>query len=81
MENGIAECFIGTLRRECLNQIIIFGEPHLRRVLAGYTTYYKQVRTHLTLQKDALSWRAARRVGRVVAIPVLGGLYRQYTRI
>ena len=52
-QNGIAERLIGTLRRECLDQMVIFGEAHLRRVLASYTAYYNQARTHLALQKDA----------------------------
>ena len=80
-QNGMAERLIGTLRRECLDQIIVFGEVHLRRVLAAHASYYNQTRTHLTLQKDAPSGRAIHRVGRVVAIPVLGGLHHQYARI
>ena len=80
-QNGIAERFIGTLRRECLDQIIIFGAAHLRLVLAGYATYYNQTRTHLTLRKDTPSGRAVQQVGRVVAIPVLGGLHHRYARI
>ena len=80
-QNGIAERFIGTLRRECLDQFIIFGAAHLRLVLAGYATYYNQTRTHLTLRKDTPSGRAVQQVGRVVAIPVLGGLHHRYARI
>jgi transposase InsO family protein len=82
-QNGIAERFIGTLRRECLDQFIIFSAAHLRLVLAGYATYYNQTRTHLTLrkEKDTPSGRAVQQVGRVVAIPVLGGLHHRYARI
>lgn len=80
-QNGIAERLIGTLRRECLDQVVVFGEAHLRRVLAAYAIYYNQTRTHLTLRKDAPSGRAMQRVGTVVAIPVLGGLHHQYARI
>jgi hypothetical protein len=47
------ERLIGTVRRECLDRMLIFGEPHLRRVLASYASYYNQARTHLALQKDA----------------------------
>jgi transposase InsO family protein len=54
-QNGIAERLIGTVRRECLDRILIFGESHLRRVLASYAAYYNQTRTHLALQKDAPS--------------------------
>ena len=46
-QNGIAERLIGTLRRECLDQVVIFGETHLRRILFAYAAYYNQARTHL----------------------------------
>jgi Integrase core domain len=46
-QNGYAERLIGTLRRECLDRMLIFGEAHLRRVLASYAAYYNQARTHL----------------------------------
>jgi hypothetical protein len=80
-QNGIAERLIGTLRRECLDQIIIFGETHLRRVLASYAAYYNQTRTHLALQKNAPLRRAVQRSGAIVAIPILAGLHHQYVRI
>src|SRR6266513_2986462 len=51
-QNGCAERVIGTLRRECLDQMIIFGETHLRRILYTYAAYYNEARTHLALQKD-----------------------------
>ena len=81
MANGIAERLIGTLRRECLDQMLIFGEAHLRRILSTYAAYYNQTRTHLALQKDAPSRRAVQRAGSVVAIPVLAGLHHKYVRI
>jgi hypothetical protein len=80
-QNGIAERLIGTVRRECLDRILIFGESHLRRVLASYTAYYNQTRTHLALQKDAPLRRAVQRSGAIVAIPILAGLHHQYVRI
>jgi Integrase core domain len=52
-QNGIAERLIGTLRRECLDQVVIFSEMHLGRILSAYAAYYNQARTHLALQKDA----------------------------
>src|SRR5450830_1850692 len=61
-QNGYAERLIGTLRRECLDQVLIFGESHLRRVLASYAAYYNQARTHLALQKDAPLHRAVQRL-------------------
>ena len=50
-QNGCAERLIGTLRRECLDQMIIFGETHLRRILSAYAAYYNQARTHLGITK------------------------------
>jgi transposase InsO family protein len=80
-QNGYAERLIGTLRRECLDQMVIFGETHLRRVLSAYAVYYNQARTHLALQKDAPLHREVQRSGTIVAIPVLAGLHHQYVRI
>ena len=64
-QNGYAERLIGTLRRECLDQVAIFGEAHLRRILSAYAAYYNQVRTHLALQKDAPFHRTAQRSGTI----------------
>lgn len=57
-QNGIAERLIGTLRRECLDQVIVFGEAQLRRVLSAYAAYYNQTRPNLALQKDTPLKRA-----------------------
>jgi transposase InsO family protein len=80
-QNGIAERLIGTLRRECLDQVIVLARWHLRRVLPSYAAYYNQTRTHLALQKDTPLQRAVQRLGSVAAIPVLGGLHHKYVRI
>ena len=80
-QNGIAERLIGTLRRECLDQIVVFSEAHLRQILSAYAAYYNQARTHLTLHKDAPLQRAVQRFGSLVAVPVLAGLHHQYVRI
>jgi transposase InsO family protein len=80
-QNGCAERLIGTLRCECLDQVLIFGEAHLRRILSAYAAYYNQARTHLALQKDAPLHRAVQRSGSIVAIPILAGLHHQYVRI
>ncbi len=77
----MAERLIGTLRRECLDQIIVFGEAHLRRVLSAYAGYYNEVRTHLALQKHAPLKRPIERYGRIISLPVLAGLHHQYGRI
>jgi transposase InsO family protein len=65
-QNGCAERLIGTLRRECLNQVVIFSEMHLRRILSAYAAYYNQARPHLALQKDAPLHRAVQRSGAIV---------------
>ena len=78
---GLAERLIGTLRRECLDQMLAFGEAHLRRILSAHATYYNQARTHMALQKDAPRHRAVQRNATIVAIPLLAGLHHRYARI
>ena len=80
-QNGHAERLIGSIRRECLDHIVIFGEAHLRQVLNAYAAYYNRVRTHLSLTKDAPLVRPVRGVGNIDARPILGGLHQQYCRI
>ena len=80
-QNGYAERLIGTVRRECLDRMLIFGESHLRQIVSAYAAYYNQMRTHLALQKDAPLHRAVQRSGELVAIPILAGLHHQYVRI
>jgi len=80
-QNGIAERLIGSLRRECMDHIIVFGERHLRCVLIAYAAYYNQTRPHRSLQKDAPLRRSIQRIGEVAVMPILGGLHHQYVRI
>jgi transposase InsO family protein len=80
-QNGYVERLIGTLRRECLDHVLIIGVRHLRQVLVSYAAYYNQARTHLALQKDAPMCRVIQRCGHIVAIPVLSGLHHQYVRM
>src|SRR5882762_7695033 len=80
-QNGHAERLIGSIRRECLDHVVVFGEAHLRRILAAYTGYYNELRTHLSLGKDAPSNRPIRRLGQLAAQPILGGLHHYYCRI
>ncbi len=80
-QNGYAERLIGSIRRECVDHIVVLGERHLRHVLLSYMNYYNETRTHLSLNKDAPSWRAAETVGRIICRPILGGLHHQYIRI
>ena len=80
-QNGHAERLIGSIRRECLDHVVVFGERHLRHVLMCYMEYYNAARTHLSLGKDTPIHRAVQAVGRIQARPVLGGLHHQYARI
>ncbi len=75
------ERLIGSIRRECLDHIVVFGEAHLRRILAAYASYYNEARTHLSLSKDSPGHRPVLRYGQVVAWPILGGLHHGYCRI
>jgi transposase InsO family protein len=81
-QNPFAERLIGSIRRECLNHVLVLGERHLRRVLNRYFTYYHQARTHLALEKDAPHGRPTERpeLGRVIPIPEVGGLHHRYVR-
>jgi transposase InsO family protein len=80
-QNGYAERLIGSIRLECLNHIVVFGEAHLRRILAAYAGYYNELRTHLSLGKDSPGHRPVQRIGVVVARPILGGLHHHYGRM
>jgi transposase InsO family protein len=77
-QNSLVERFIGSIRRESLDHLI---EGQLCRVLKNYASYYSQVRTHLSLRKDAPDFRLVQRFGRIAAIPILGGLHHQYIRV
>jgi len=80
-QNPYVERLIGTVRRECLDRMLIFGEVHLRQILSSYAAYCNQVRTHLALGKDAPLGRAVQRTGVIVAIPILSGLHHHCVRI
>jgi transposase InsO family protein len=81
-QNPYAERLIGSIRRDCLNHVVVLGEQHLRRVLAGYLAYYHESRTHLSLAKDAPTSRRVQDVteGNVVAFREVGGLHHRYER-
>ena len=80
-QNGHVERLIGSIRRECLDHVVVLGERHLRHLLANYATYYNGVRTHLTPDKDTPLHRPAQTVGRIASVPWLGGLHRHYVRM
>jgi putative transposase len=82
-QNPFVERLIGTLRRDCLDHVIVLNERHLRRILARYLDYYHRWRTHLSLRMDAPSPRAVHPPdrGRVVEFPELDGLHNHYERL
>jgi transposase InsO family protein len=80
-QNGYAERLIGSIRRECVDHIIVLGEEHLRRILKNYAAYYNSVRTHRSLHKDAPMYRPVQRSGAISSQDILGGLHHQYVRI
>src|SRR5262249_37243999 len=80
-QNGYAERLIGSIRRDCLDHVVVFGERHLRHLLKSYQKYYNEARTHLSLHKDAPIPRGVQTIGSIVAKPLLGGLHHQYVRI
>jgi len=81
-QNPYAERVIGSIRRECLDHLIILNESHLRRILREYVRYYNEVRPHLSLEGNAPEPRELEPPSRgpVIAIPVLGGLHHHYRR-
>ncbi|MCA1454128.1 transposase [Bradyrhizobium sp. BRP22] len=79
-QNGVAERLIGSIRRECLDHIIVFGETHLRRILRSHARYYNDIRTHRSLDKDAPVARPVQRTGSIKSHAILGGLHHHYAR-
>ena len=82
-QNCYAERVIGSIRRECLDHVVVINERHLRRILKSYFQYYHRSRTHLALQKDAPQRRPVhdRSWGRIVQIREVGGLHHRYDRV
>jgi transposase InsO family protein len=79
-QNPFVERLIGSIRRECLDHVVVLGHRHLRRLLTNYFTYYHQSRTHLALAKDTPEPRAVMSRGEIIAIPQVGGLHHRYER-
>jgi transposase InsO family protein len=79
-QNGFAERLIGSIRRECLDHVIVLGEAHLRRILKSYAHYYNGVRTHRSLNQDAPVSRPVQRSGVISSRAILGGLHHHYAR-
>ena len=81
-QNAYVERIIGSVRRECLDHVIIFGERHLRGVLSSYFHYYHKTRTHLALAKDCPESRPIHLLsaGKIIVFPQVGGLHHRYER-
>ena len=81
-QNPYVERLIGSIRRECLNHVIVFNDRHLKRLLRSYFAYYHSARTHLALEKQCPQRRAIERAsqGNIIAFPHLGGLHHEYRR-
>jgi transposase InsO family protein len=81
-QNAYAERVIGSIRRECLDHVVVISERHLREILSKYVDYYNATRTHLSLGKDSPEPRSVQlpSQGRVVEVPRVGGLHHEYQR-
>jgi len=80
-QNGFLERLIGSIRRECLDHLVVLGEAQLGRILRSYADYYNEIRTHRSLRKDALCFRPVHRVGNLASNAILGGLHHHYVRV
>jgi hypothetical protein len=81
-QNGFAERFVGTIRRDLLDHVIVLGERHLQRLVRDYVRFYNNDRPHMALDGDAPAGRATEgpELGEVVALPRVGGLHHRYSR-
>ena len=81
-QRAYVERVIGSIRRECLDHVIVWDESSLRRIVASYLEYYHHSRTHLSLSKDSPESRVMQppELGPIVAIPQVGGLHNRYER-
>ncbi len=82
-QNPFVERVIGSIRRDCLDHVIVFNERHLRKIMREYLSYYHTCRTHLALNKDSPEIRIVEppHLGNVAAFPHIGGLHHRYTRM
>lgn len=82
-QNAFVERMIGSIRRDCLDHVIVLNELHLKRILTSYFNYYHRWRTHLSLEMDSPESRAVQPLclGKVVEFPEVGGLHHHYERL
>src|ERR1035437_3967675 len=79
-QNGYVERVIGSIRRECLDHVIVLNESHLRNVLSDYISYYNKYRTHLGINKDSPEGRLVQETGKIDKILIVNGLHHYYFR-
>jgi hypothetical protein len=79
-QNGYCERVIGSIKRECLDHIIVLNESHLRNILSEYFSYYNKYRTHLGINKDSPEGRPVQAEGKIDKIPIVNGLHHYYYR-
>jgi putative transposase len=81
-QRAYVERLIGTIRRECLDHVLVFNECSLRQHLRSFADYYRRSRTHLSLDKDTPESRPLqpRDAGQIIAVPEVGGLHHRYER-
>ena len=80
-QRAYVERVIGSIRRECLDHVIVLSEESLRRTLRSYFSYYHRSRLHLSLERDSPESRPVQSIGRIVAFPEVGGLHHRYERV
>jgi len=80
-QRAYVERVIGSIRRECLDHLIVLNQESLRRTLRSYLSYYHRSRLHLSLERDSPESRPVRSIGKVVAFPEVGGLHHRYERV
>ena len=80
-QNPYVERLIGSIRRECLNHVIVLHAGHLQRILRSYFDYYQESRPHLSLNRNSPIEREVETNGKVIAIPQVGGLHHRYRRV
>jgi hypothetical protein len=79
-QNGYVERVIGSIKRECLDHVVILNENHLRNILDDYVSYYNKYRTHLGINKDSPEERPVQSEGEIYKVPAVNGLHHVYFR-
>ena len=79
-QRAYVERVIGSIRRECLDHVVVLNEESLRRTMRSYLSYYHRSRLHLSLDRDSPDGRPVQSVGKIMAIAEVGGLHHRYER-